>query len=87
MIDANYANFGHIPYGQSLVSIFFNQALELSAWTKNYITFQKFQVIVQQCLTSIPPIVNTIQIGTIYHDVDNPDMCVKSDPVALKALE
>lgn len=44
MINANYANFGHIPYGQSL-------------------------------------------IGTIYYDDKNPDMCGKSDPVDLKALE
>lgn len=44
MINANYSNFGHIPYGQSL-------------------------------------------IGTIYYDEKNPDMCGKSDPADLKALE
>jgi hypothetical protein len=44
VINANYSNFGHIPYGQSL-------------------------------------------IGTIYYDEKNPDMCGKSDPADLKALE
>lgn len=44
MINANYANFGHIPYGQSL-------------------------------------------IGTIYFDPNNEDMCRRSDPSVLKAME
>jgi len=43
VINANYANFGHIPYGQSL-------------------------------------------IGTIYFDAENPDMCQKSKPEALKEM-
>ena len=84
VINANYANFGHIPYGQSLVSVL--QKAYTKAW--NNLRQSGCTVIIASAhiLTYLFFVSLRSQIGTIYFDAENPDMCQKSKPEALKEM-
>ena len=109
VINANYANFGHIPYGQSLVSV--QQKMLIQKHETNFgsrvVIFEqnpfettqsavKFltkrlggcTVIITSALilTYLFSVSLQSQIGTIYFDAENPDMCQKSKPEALKEM-
>ena len=77
MINANYANFGHIPYGQSLVSL--SPTLLCFVGPETAITFPF--CILTSCLSVLK------KIGTIYFDKSNPDMCARSNAETLKVMD